>query len=338
MGLGLFQSDYDYNIIFDLNDELELQFREIDHAVGGIVGVYTSVMLKSELEEGGSQLLRNVEFSHADVPEAKKKPNEIYYSVYANLCSHPKRVKNYLESSGMLSKVIIDRMARLSAPGSEKDDHRPGYVVVLLGACAMSLGCRLSDEFLEHLRANYANKTRVGLMRDAFTQMKKALFGPDGYKNGVPYDFGSKGFEATAHAGGPPLADRYLPSSGWFNVPSPSGQNPQELLAAYLANSGINNTFVTTEAHLMEKFEQLKGEDVSYGDDQCGNCGAKDGMGGKVLVFCGKCKGKKYCSRVCQKRNWSAHKAVCRVPVKDVPSTAAAAEDLASLMIAEEVD
>lgn len=64
------------------------------------------------------------------------------------------------------------------------------YILRIIGACAMSLGCTLASSFISLLKKKY---TSAGLMDDAKNQMKKALFGPDGYWNGIPYEFGSLG-------------------------------------------------------------------------------------------------------------------------------------------------
>lgn len=255
-----------------------------------------------------SQHLRTVEHRRADEGRAKKHPDEIYYSLYTNLCSDPERIKNYLDGD-ILESMIKRHMARCHDPKAKANLKRPGYVVVLLGACAMSLGCSLPTDFFEHLRATYAHSTRVGLMRDAASQMSKALFGPGGYTNGIPYDFGNKGFDATVASGGPPLADRYFESM--LNVPSPSGVLPQELLAQALV-MGKCPGFKVTEQYLREKFEMSKGEKKAYGDDQCGWCGVKEGPEGKVLMQCVRCKGRRYCGKDCQKKDWPEHKAGCK--------------------------
>jgi hypothetical protein len=66
----------------------------------------------------------------------------------------------------------------------------PCYTYVLLGSCAMTLGCHLPESYLAMLKKVY---TEGGLMPDALNQMKQALFGPNGYANdGTPYDFESK--------------------------------------------------------------------------------------------------------------------------------------------------
>lgn len=313
-GLGLFQSDYDYNIIQELNHEAGLWDLEEADAKPSKTGVYIEALRKAGRGEEGPDYVRNIEHKHADETTATKKPNEIYYSIYAKLCSDPKRVKAYLEDSGALAKMIRDRLARLNAPDPKKDAFRPGYVVVLLGACAMTLGCNLPVEFFQHLRASYAHRTRVGLMRDAITQMSKALFGPNGYSNGKPYNFGRKGLDATVNTGGPALADRYFPTMP--NVPSPSGILPQELLAQACVTGNFGNHEVTGQ-YLMKKFETSRGEEANYDENECGGCGVKNGMKGKKLVLCARCKGRRYCGKECQKKDWPKHQVVCQTPSED---------------------
>jgi len=106
---------------------------------------------------------------------------------------------------------------------------RPRYVCVLLGACAMTLGCTIPASFKKYLCRTYKDPKETGLMRDALVQMRKALFGPDGYIDGEPYDFGTKGMRATAEAGGAAKEDRLVP---WqINVASPDGEKADVLFA-----------------------------------------------------------------------------------------------------------
>jgi hypothetical protein len=84
----------------------------------------------------------------------------------------------------------------------------------------MTLGCRLPDTYISMTKKVYKE---AGLMPDALQQMKKALFGPDGYKNGVPYDFGSKTLDETANS---LSAEDPKPNARGYvglNVPSPGG-------------------------------------------------------------------------------------------------------------------
>lgn len=96
----------------------------------------------------------------------------------------------------------------------------PCYVYLLLGACAMTLGCRLPEPYTAMLKMVY---TEGGLMPDALKQMRKALFGPNGYNNGIPYDFESKDRLETANS--MVQQDEKPNKFGIFgmNVPSPGG-------------------------------------------------------------------------------------------------------------------
>jgi hypothetical protein len=76
----------------------------------------------------------------------------------------------------------------------------PCYVYVLLGACAMTLGYPLPQGYIATLKKVY---TEGGLMPDALKQMKKALAGPGGYRNGEAYDFESKDLIETANSKDP---------------------------------------------------------------------------------------------------------------------------------------
>jgi len=44
----------------------------------------------------------------------------------------------------------------------------------------------------------------------------------------------------------------------------------------------------------------------------CATCGAAAGAGGAPLSRCGTCLAAVYCGRACQKKDWPAHKAVCK--------------------------
>lgn len=49
---------------------------------------------------------------------------------------------------------------------------RPDYELVLLGACAMTMGAKLPPDLKEYMQEKYRG---VGLMRDAIKQMEKGL-------------------------------------------------------------------------------------------------------------------------------------------------------------------
>lgn len=101
------------------------------------------------------------------------------YSLFADYCSDTKAVREFLDG-GALDKMV--------------EKHK-GYKLMLIGICAMSLGCTLSEDFLKTLRKQFP---RCKLGGKARNQVGKALFGPNGFENGKEYDFESKGLMQTA--------------------------------------------------------------------------------------------------------------------------------------------
>jgi hypothetical protein len=191
--VGLFQLDHDFDIISELSHEAGLaKMEEEAQAVAKAAG------------------------------KDEKEVDRIYYSIVGHACSNPDLVRKQLDS-GVLSKMIAEKdSTMLAMPTKERELEfhlqDPYYVFVLLGACAMTLGCQLPDSYVTMLKKVY---TEGGLMPDALKQMKKALKGPHGYQNGEPYDFASKSLEETADA----MDDEHkkLNRFGFIgtNVPSP---------------------------------------------------------------------------------------------------------------------
>ena len=213
--------------------------------------------------------------------------DRIYYSIYANLCSDPELVRKYLDS-GVLTRMIARYEAKMLANSEKRNGyHHDGYKFILLGACAMSLGCHLPESYKAMMKKHFQS---VGLMRDALTQMNKALNGPNGYKDGEPYEFGSLGLHDTMAMGGPPEADLIFPNM--MNVEAPGGMHDVFL-------QGVAISKAIRDAHPM---------------NVCGGCGAKKGGDAAALLTCSKCQERKYCTRECQKWHWKVHKTACRVP------------------------
>jgi hypothetical protein len=157
----------------------------------------------------------------------------------------------------------------------------------------MMLGCTLPQSYLVMLKKVY---TEGGLMPDALKQMHKALFGPNGFQNGVPYDFECKDLLQTANS-----MEDAEPTAGGFigiNVIGPGG----------FFNTGMGDP--KTSAIIKELRDQHNNPNA------CGGCGVEDGEGGKDLLQCSKCKERKYCGAACQKKSWKVHKKVCE-PVKE---------------------
>ena len=169
---------------------------------------------------------------------------------------------------------------------------QPGYTFVLVGACAMSLGCKLRTD----IRRRLINKfDRSGLMPEAENQICAALIGPNAYKSGEPYEFDSPGLVETANAD----TNRTPNAFGviGLNVPAPGG-----FFAAPKRTTKLPPK--PTDAELESMFP----------GELCAGCGAKEGEEGGALLACGKCKTRKYCGKECQKQHWKLHKALCEGP------------------------
>lgn len=231
-GLGIFQSDYDYDIIRCMSNAIGLQdIEQEDARKTGKIDVLATGYLVQKMGGKTSGELRELDHAHVDL--TPRRPGVVYYSLYAGLCSDRVRVRD--DVSGSVIKFTCKQLIK-DTKNPEWADHewRAGYMAVLLGACFMSLGCTIPTYFLSFMRMTYEDE-KVGLMRDARTQIRKALFGPDGFVNGKPYDFGSKGLRATVDAGGAPKEDR-LYDDGTINVPSPDGDTPEKIKARELAD------------------------------------------------------------------------------------------------------
>ncbi|KAL1799961.1 hypothetical protein ACET3X_000303 [Alternaria dauci] len=263
-GYCLFQSDQDLDNVGDMGHQAGL----------------------TELEEAAKAVARSQGNSEEDTERS------IHYDLYAPCCSDSEVVRKHLDS-GALVEMIAKREAKILAPLNGSIDESaeywfsdPCYMYVLLGACAMTHGCRLPASFLAMLKKVY---TEAGLMPDAQRQMHKALFGPDGYKNGEPYDFESKSLLEEANS----RSDEH--DGGGFrlmNVPNPLFFNP-----------GRTNSLTSLVVkELRDQFNK---------PDECGGCGVEERPGGKNLLTCSKCMNRMYCSTSCQKKHWKIHKKVC---------------------------
>ena len=259
--LGLFQSDHDLDMVGDFEHEAGLE----------------------KLEEAAI----------AEAKAAGKTDEEIkgiYYTMYGG-GSAQDVIRRHLDS-GVLLELIEKWQAKLLAVPEEFQFFDPCYEYVLLGACAMTLGCTLPESYLSMLKRVY---TEGGLMPDALKQMKKALFGPDGFENGTPYDFESEGLletaaSSTAEPG--PL--------GWvgLNVIGPGG----------FWNTGMGDS--TTSSIIKELRSQHNRPSA------CGSCGTEEGKDGGALFVCSRCKARKYCGPACQKSHWKVHKKICELAEK----------------------
>jgi hypothetical protein len=173
---GLFQSDHDFDIVSELSHD------------AGLTQMEEGAQAAAKAASKDDKAINSIYYS-------------IYYSIYAQSCSNPELVREHLDSGALVYLIAGKEAAMLAIPSKkqemEHDFRDPCYVYVLLGACAMTLGCQIPDQYIAMLKKVY---TEAGLMPDALKHMKKALKGPHGYKHGEPYDFESEDLIETANA------------------------------------------------------------------------------------------------------------------------------------------
>jgi hypothetical protein len=130
------------------------------------------------------------------------------------------------------------------------------------------------------------------LMDDAKEQMKKALLGPDGFQPGTAIDF--------AHFARPP------------NHPPPKEDDPCIGLMIGGSPSGYKSKYTHGDGKILHMIGPCSKGDMGYSKDKklCGGCQMYHG---KSLV-CSRCKDQVYCSKACQRKDFSRHKVVCRTP------------------------
>jgi len=211
--------------------------------------------------------------------------------LHAEACDDVELVREHLDS-GALQKLIahfqaiVDEKSKIMKDKdvseddqmtAESEHDRALYDMVLLGACAMSLGCKIPGNYKELLIKLYRT---TELQRDALGQMQVALGdGPKRYRDGIPHQF--EGLEELP--GDRERDDRIYPNSNLINVWAPFGA-----------------------------YRDTRVEKRGYPAGVCGGCGARDRLDGQPLLSCGKCNKKKYCGKVCQKAHFKQHKRVCK--------------------------
>ena len=115
-------------------------------------------------------------------------------SIHAAQCADVELVREHLDG-GVLRKLVEEANAKTQRNPDEDDKlaafHQSyySYHFMLLGACAMTLGCKLEDDFKELLISKYRT---AGLKRDAVRSMQLALSDGPGRYRGTAYDFLSK--------------------------------------------------------------------------------------------------------------------------------------------------
>jgi len=251
-GLGFFESDHDRDAISYLYEP------------AGLEALEAKAKERAKARKG-----------KGSPPDSKGGP---YLDIFAGFCDDVELVRDHLDS-GALPKLIDHVKAEIARKSDPDEDE---YLFVLLGVCAMSLGCKLPADFKAELIKKYRF---VGLMRDAMFQMQVALGdGIGGYQDGEPFDFALKGLLQEARSGISLDNDRLYPNM--LNVSAPFG--------------------------FMQKPEHRRALAKQYSSDVCGGCGSKERKDGKPLLVCGNCKITKYCGKVCQQARFKKHKQVCK--------------------------
>jgi hypothetical protein len=300
--LNRFQSDQDLDMVSDLSGEAglyskKLQQEALKRAKAANPGAFKA---KGEEEDSEPEITEALKTAKAANPELFKDDEEknhpaIMLSIYADECDDVELVRKHMDD-GALAKLVATYQKKASKLGPDIEFQDPRYQLMLIGACAMTLGCRLPIGFRAYLKKMYKS---AGLMRDAVKQMETVLKdGPDGFKDGEPYEFDSPV---------PREEDRLYPGSMLMNVQAPFGLPP-------LSGEAIQS--------IRDKMAESK-----HGDGACGGCGAKEGKEGTDLLLCSKCKKRSYCSKECQKGHWKLHKKVCKAPEAGKENPKAWSED-----------
>ncbi|KAK5738905.1 hypothetical protein LTR17_005631 [Elasticomyces elasticus] len=275
-GYELFECDDDQDMISDLSSEAGLED-------------LTKKLLAEKKKETSSQ--------QADSTPSENDKEPEYYELSIHAHHNPDEaaaaaVRDAL-NAGKLQELVDKYLDKFFAT-STKDWYPPEYKVCLIGACAMSLGCTLSPLFKAQLKALYPTTLK---MPEARSQMKRALYGPDGYVDGVPYDM---------PLGLGKIPKRPEPGQGLGGIMSLNVQGQFGLFGA-----PPNKPEVMAE--LRQTMKAIREESEGLSSGVCGQCGASEEEG-KVLSKCAKCKIRAYCSREHQAAHWPVHKHFCKAP------------------------
>jgi hypothetical protein len=225
-----------------------------------------------------------------------KNGRKLNYSIYAHFCSDTETVKLHLDSGVLAEMLAKKETVMLTKKSSATIYAGPGYEFVLLGACAMSLGCVIPEHYMARMRDVY---TYAGLMRDGVMQMNEALDGPRAYEDCKPYDFG--------------IASLDLNSTLLLAKYSAKKDNPaaSDLVSINTDPQGKGSPFNGST----ERLDAAKAGFVEskHAVNECSGCGATAGKNGAALLDCSGCHKRKYCSKECQKQHWkAAHKKFCK--------------------------
>lgn len=161
------------------------------------------------------------------------------------------------------------------------------YGLVLVGYCAMQLGCVLPRGFLASLKANL-HVFRDTLFPAGMEQMRKAC---EDYIDGKPFDFPS--FDDVENLMAQVVSASDPETPGLETVP------PGSSTASASSGQQADASFCVVEYCFW------------FPPGTCANCGSPRGFGNLALKRCKGCKDTLYCFEGCQKWHWSRHKRHC---------------------------
>lgn len=230
----------------------------------------------------------------------------VKYSIYSKQCSSPsavEAVRKHLDS-GVLAKLAAKQIANYFNPIKTSDFTNHGYTCIILGACAMSLGCTTFESLKGyHMFFDTYKKFMLGIFEtapftgEAMDQIEKGLKANKSFKPGVPYDFGSKTWEEYRDQ---KIAEGWTPANAspcWtMNI---GGRSEQYKQPRKPPGQGQTVSTIGPAAK----------EDMGYEGGGCGSCKKADAQ-----LRCARCTGQVYCNKDCQKKDWFRHKACCRTP------------------------
>ncbi|KAK5137244.1 hypothetical protein LTR08_000214 [Meristemomyces frigidus] len=223
------------------------------------------------------------------------------YSVYAPSCSNKdaaEAVKKHLDA-GALKLMCTKMVACYFNPLKPSDYTCHGHLAIILGACAMTLGCKLDGipgykmffgSYSSFLGGIYEP---APLMDKAKGQMHKALYE-------VMIARVAAGITTPLHK--EKFAGNGQGMMGGLPIGYKSARDSAKAPLVGMAMSMVG---------------PCDKEDMGYGGHAgCAGqgCGRGQVVNGGGLLQCGKCGEVKYCSRECQKKDWRRHKVCCRTP------------------------
>ena len=146
-----------------------------------------------------------------------------------------------------------------------------GYKLVLLGACALSLGCYLPHILIIVMKESSKD---VGPKQHALAQIDKALHGPHAYQPGEPYVFGSSNLYDTMLHDRTAEDDKLFPNSSTLNTEWP-GELKTKVVRELSAGDrgGDVHTQVGQTIQTMKAMETTKtnpdAKDIQRTQDKC---------------------------------------------------------------------